>query len=279
MDYPPAILFPDWDMRGSIRLQVGALCTCLDGGSYEGKDFVTSETAPFTQEHKYDGKSFDVWARAHAFWNIKPTGNLDRAVKKVLSAVFDSISRGQLKPVQLRMNLDGQIDSTDTWVLMNDFEDWCDSRNLTLEENWSQYLQDETTIFDNALDAADSTRRKLETLDFDKQVRNRSEDIASLSTEEELRAYSLKLLEENVALRYGANGAREVERPMTNRERRSLLTIIAALCKEAKYDYERHSKTAGLIQRACETMGLAIGETTIEQHLKRIPDAIRPRLK
>jgi hypothetical protein len=70
-----------------------------------------------------------------------------------------------------------------------------------------------------------------------------------------------------------------LDKPLTTRERETLLTIIAALCKEAKLDYTKHSKTAGLIQSTAATMGLSIGETTIEGHLKKIPDALATRMK
>lgn len=69
------------------------------------------------------------------------------------------------------------------------------------------------------------------------------------------------------------------DRPLASRERNTLLAIIAALCKEAKLDYTRHAKTAGLIQATAARMGVDIGETTIEGHLKKIPDALATRMK
>ena len=63
------------------------------------------------------------------------------------------------------------------------------------------------------------------------------------------------------------------------RERNTLLIIIAALCKDAGYDYIKHAKTAGLIQSTAEKMGVSIGETTIEGYLKKIPDALGSRAK
>ena len=71
----------------------------------------------------------------------------------------------------------------------------------------------------------------------------------------------------------------QAERPLANRERDTLLTIIAALCKDAGYDHTKHAKTAGLIQSTAAKMGIAIGETTIEGHLKKIPDALATRMK
>ena len=71
----------------------------------------------------------------------------------------------------------------------------------------------------------------------------------------------------------------QTERPLATTERNILLTIIAALCKDAGYDITKHAKTAGLIQSTAAHMGLAIGETTIEGHLKKIPNALAGRMK
>lgn len=70
-----------------------------------------------------------------------------------------------------------------------------------------------------------------------------------------------------------------VENPLGTKERNTLLTIIAALCKEAKLDHTKPAKTAGLIQSTADGMGLSIGESTIEGHLKKIPDALGTRMK
>ena len=75
------------------------------------------------------------------------------------------------------------------------------------------------------------------------------------------------------------NAPEQTEKPLTTTERNSLLTIIAALCKEAKLDYKTHSKTAGLIQSTAASLGISIGETTIEGHLKKIPNALAGRMK
>lgn len=69
------------------------------------------------------------------------------------------------------------------------------------------------------------------------------------------------------------------EKPLATRERNTLLTIIAVLCKEANLDPTKPAKTAGMILHTATGMGLQIGETTIETHLKRIPDALESRMK
>lgn len=69
------------------------------------------------------------------------------------------------------------------------------------------------------------------------------------------------------------------DKPLSKRERDTLLTIIAVLCKVAKLDPLRHSKTAEYIEGVAAQMGISIGETTIEGHLKKIPDAVAGRMK
>lgn len=71
----------------------------------------------------------------------------------------------------------------------------------------------------------------------------------------------------------------EIEpKPLGNRERNTLLTIIAVLCKEAKIDYTKPAKAASLIQSTAAKMGVNIGESTIEAHRKKITDALETRM-
>lgn len=71
----------------------------------------------------------------------------------------------------------------------------------------------------------------------------------------------------------------EPDAPITTRERNTLLTIIAALCTEAKVDYTKASKSGELIAGMVKAMGADIGPTTIRDHLKKIPDALASRMK
>lgn len=109
---------------------------------------------------------------------------------------------------------------------------------------------------------------------------------------EELRAYIVPRLDEiegrsGQSFSVDAPEPPEIEvpisdpsdRPLLTRERNTLLTIIAILCKDAGYDATKHAKTAVLIESAAAKMGISIGETTIEVHLKKIPDALATRMK
>ena len=69
------------------------------------------------------------------------------------------------------------------------------------------------------------------------------------------------------------------EKPLSRKERNTLLTIIAVLCKEAKLDYTTASKTADLIESTADSMGVSISKTAIRDHLKKIPDALGTRTR
>lgn len=69
------------------------------------------------------------------------------------------------------------------------------------------------------------------------------------------------------------------EKDVGTKERHSLLCIIGVLCNEARIPYKNHSKAAEMIQGTAAMMGLSIGETTIENHLKKIADAMATRMK
>jgi len=76
-----------------------------------------------------------------------------------------------------------------------------------------------------------------------------------------------------------ATVANVAEKPLAKRERDTLLTIIAVLCNESKLDFSKAAKTASLIQGMADLMKVTLGETTIENHLKKIPDALGTRTR
>lgn len=79
----------------------------------------------------------------------------------------------------------------------------------------------------------------------------------------------------------GSKGANaQVEKPLGNSERNTLLIIIAALCNDLGYDYKKAAKTAAVICGAVHGMvDKPLGETTIEGYLKKIPEALATRMK
>ena len=67
--------------------------------------------------------------------------------------------------------------------------------------------------------------------------------------------------------------------PISSKERDTLLIIIAALAREAKFDVSRASKTADLVASVTQEMGAPISSSAIESKLKLIPQALENRAK
>lgn len=84
-------------------------------------------------------------------------------------------------------------------------------------------------------------------------------------------------------LENAVNGESEKkEKPIESKERKTLLTIIAALAKAARVpldDYTKPGKAAGYIEGLTDELGTHVAKRTIEEHLKKIPDALETRMK
>ena len=71
-----------------------------------------------------------------------------------------------------------------------------------------------------------------------------------------------------------------LDRPLKERERATLLTIIAALAKTAEIDVSQPSKAGGQIEAlTTQAVGIRIPARTVENHPKAIPDALERRSK
>lgn len=61
------------------------------------------------------------------------------------------------------------------------------------------------------------------------------------------------------------------------RERETLLLMVAALMKGHKLDWQKPSKAATAISALADDLGVKVGQRTIEEHLKHIPDLLQKR--
>lgn len=264
IDYEyPDILYGDLPMFA--RLLTAIHIACID---VEGEPFGVV----------YDDKDlqnfFDV--NGHSYFSVKPTGSIKKAVSMLTKAVLASLEKGEFKLAVTRRNLAGDLSLLNSWVEASDFEKWCSSRGLSLGESWFELWKNDQEIFSAAAEAQISKRREYEGLD-------ERDDIQSLREKVEKDGVDF-LFTQIAALqrelkRFKSKDAEMLERPLLTRERNVLLTIVAALCKDAGYDTSKAAKTAGLIESTAAKMGLAIGDSTIEGHLKKIPEALAARMK
>ncbi len=70
-----------------------------------------------------------------------------------------------------------------------------------------------------------------------------------------------------------------LEKPLGQRERVTLLTIIAALAEHAKIDISKPFKAGETIEALTAEMGAKVAAGTVANHLKKIPDLLERRGK
>lgn len=274
MNYPHEIMFPDRDVPGAIRLKVAALCICFDHGSINGTPIPESETDAFCKKDSLvsNGETWDVWHRSHAFVNIEPTGNLGRQTGLVIAALIDSVKSGELKPLRLRVSLSGDIDPRETWLRFEDFSDWCERRDLEPNDCLEQYIGDESTIYEAAMNAADSVRAELETLELEDKLKQRTHELDDPNA-------ALNLLKENIALRASKSTPHVSEKPLSTRERDTLLTIVAVLLELIQSDKSGRDSEAAIIgemlQNYSDKPGIA--KRTLEQKFADAKRILRNR--
>ena len=69
--------------------------------------------------------------------------------------------------------------------------------------------------------------------------------------------------------------AKDLDRPLKEPERSTLLVIIAALAKKAKMDIETHlTQASESIEKETVKLNARVPSSTVRRHLKAIPDAI-----
>jgi len=69
------------------------------------------------------------------------------------------------------------------------------------------------------------------------------------------------------------------DKKLEEKERNTLLIIIAALTGHAKINLDKPSKAAGIISALTEETGSPVSDSTIENIIKKIPDALQKRSK
>ena len=76
-----------------------------------------------------------------------------------------------------------------------------------------------------------------------------------------------------------SNHAAGDSRPLLTTERNTLLTIIAALAKQAKIEIKETGKSAQYISGLTDELGANVSKRAIEEHLKKIPNALETRMR
>jgi len=255
LNYP--IIFLSKDIY--IRLSAAIIIACIDdGGAISSVEYADNELEPF---YNID---------PHQLIGMNLSGGLLSNVKTLKKAVLRSIGNKDLKVAFLDVDLNDVINTDNTWIEMDEFYRWCYDRQIVLNDLWSEYREKEYDILNPIRHKMYELRRRAETPDFD----NKLEEVRKEFNETMFEDLLSKLAA------YRSNGEQErPHKPTGKREGDTLLTIIAALAKDAKLDIKDAGKTALYIEGLTDGLGAHVSKRAIENHLKRIPNALEPRMK
>lgn len=202
-----------------------------------------------------------------------------------LSSAIDS---GRMNTSAIQRDLDDRLIPEKTHIHYRELLEWMNERNLGPGEHMLEWADDEETlshlICNEVAFLRDARASGNEEFVRINQLRYRSvlglldENVQPDEVQAALKAKDIEIfrLKKELALCQSGRPAK-VDRPLHKRQRRTLLTMIAALCDHAGIDYTARG-AAQRIKDATELVGTPIDDGTILTLLNEIPDALESRM-
>jgi hypothetical protein len=221
---------------------------------------------------------------------------LDKEIKDFESKIFDAVNSGKLKAKNIIRDFDENLIATRPRIRYSDLDAWLEGHGYSPGDIFAEWAQDEVEIegkleeeFDylRALsrDSRGAIRRLPVISDF---LPIRPGDVLQSEDKNKIIAgYKALVISHDILAKKAYGGDSEqplkkhdgkIDRPLTTRPRRTLLTIIAALCKYEGLDTNGRG-TAQRIKEMTEDLGAPIDDGTIAKMLSEIPDALETRMK
>jgi hypothetical protein len=204
------------------------------------------------------------------------------------SRLAASVESGQLKAVRTGRDFSGVLVPQRTFIHFLELERWLLERDYESGDVIREYQFFEGEIAAAMIDEA-GYLRALSRAGYD-QIRNlaiksanaRSGNLADSDAEGMLAALKAVMAENERLKAQLAAASRDiparVDRKLTARTQRTLLTIIAAVCRHTNFKWGERG-AAQRIRVAAEDLGTPVDDETILKVLKEIPDALESRMK
>lgn len=204
------------------------------------------------------------------------------------SLLLKAIDAERLEASYIRRGLDDSLIADKTYVEYDDLNVWLSERGYDVGDIFAEWLDTESELAEHICDEvaylhAVSKRGKSEI----RRIAFHSSSVkAGILDEREaadiLEAYKLAIAENQLLkeqLRNMLGGvASKVDRPLTTRSRRTMLTIIGSLCNKSGIDYKARG-AAQRLREITEETGVPIDDGTISKILSEIQDAYESRMK
>jgi hypothetical protein len=211
------------------------------------------------------------------------------AITAFEARLLTAIDGGRLKAPIILRDLDDRLIPQETYVSYDDLVEWMHERGLSPGDHMASWLSTESTISELICEEVASLRAASMTgeQELTKIVQQKaaakygmldeSEELEEVREVLKAKVQEIHRLEEKLAEHRSAQPAK-VDRPLHTRQRRTLLTVIAALCSQTGIEHDGRG-AAQRIKRATELIGAPIDDGTIDSILKEIPDALETRMK
>ena len=223
---------------------------------------------------------------------------LSEEIEQFESRLVSAIGSGRLKARNIVRDFDEKLVKGQPRISIGDLEAWLTEHHYTPGETFDQWILDERGI-ENRLEEeleylralSRDTKGVIEDLPtFYHFFPIRPNDLDDFKKENDIEkiiaAYKTMAISHHELLKivYGGNEHStkdhdaKIDRPVTVRNRRSMLTVIAAICKYGGLN----PQDRGMAQRIMEMtdeLGAHVDDGTIATMLSGIPEALRTRMK
>ncbi len=223
---------------------------------------------------------------------------LAEKIKQFESRIISAVDSGRLKARNIVRSFDEKLVKGQPRIRIGDLEAWLNEHGYTSGDTFSDWIQEEAEIegkleeeFEYLRALAKDSKGVIERLpviyDFfpirpdDVDHFEKKNDVGKIVAAYKAVAIAYIELADIV---YGdikqptKEHDAKIDRPLTTRQRRTLLTVIAAMCNYEGLDPKGRG-TAQRIMEMTDDLGAHIDDGTIAKILSEIPDALETRMK
>jgi hypothetical protein len=243
----------------------------------------------------------DLWFAGEISIDLPDAEDYDPGDPKLLKALSkysskfekqltEAIDKGSLKTTKILRNLKEEINLDKTLIDESDLINWLTERGHKTGEAFEQYFEDEFNLAEDVIGEIYTLRMLRKPDALPPGHISKTQQNPDMAETEELRlevksltkqytdllTRHLLLIEEKRNTR--ENHSEKKEKPLSIRGRRTLLTIIAALCNKLGVDY-KHRGAAKRISILTEEIGAIVTDETVRKIINDIDDAVETRTK
>lgn len=210
---------------------------------------------------------------------------LPEVISVFVTRLTNAIEIGRLRPERIVRDFNESIILTETFIEIRALEEWLNERDYYFDEAFREWRDDEAEINERIIDELiwlRSVKRNARGAMLSIGLTGNHNLDDELSQSDLVAAYRSAVLENQHLREKLANSeSRSMVKPeqlASPRHRRTLLTLIGALCDAAGLDVGKRG-VAQQIVKMTEQVGAPVDDETIRKVMADIPDAIESRNK